>query len=212
MADIAHISSFLTTVEGPRQTQGYIPCNLKAGGTANYRGGPFPERYAAMGASGVTIGTGCDLGQTDADTLRAYGLDDQCLLDCFAPYLGLKQDAAIMRLHEKPLSITPAQAEKLDHAVHGGYLARYVRPAYDRASAVPFDALPPQAQAVVMSVCFQKGCGGVRRDWPKLWSYLTAQNWASAANELQTGFRQYQNRRMAEGKHLSTLLEKGRHV
>ena len=205
MPDIAHISDFLATVEGPRQTRGYIPCNLTTGGTANYRGGPNPERYLAMGVSGVTIGTGCDLGQTDAKTLRAYGLDDQELLDAFTPYLGLKQTAAIRLLHEMPLTISPLQAENLDHAVHGGYLARYVRPAYDKASAIPFDALPPQAQAVIMSVCFQKGCGGVRRDWPKLWSYLTSQNWKSAANELQTGFKQYQNRRMAEGKHLGAL-------
>ncbi len=206
MPAISHISAFLATVEGERQTRGYIPCNLTTGGTANDRGGPNPERYVAMGASGVTIGTGCDLGQTDAKTLRLYGLDDQDLLDAFSPYLGLKQNAAIQRLHEMPLAISPLQAEKLDHAVHGGYLSRYVRPAYDSASKVPFDSLPEPAQAVIMSVCFQKGCGGVRRDWPKLWGYLTSQNWANAVNELQTGFKQYQNRRIAEGKHLGALL------
>ncbi|WP_302608478.1 pesticin C-terminus-like muramidase, partial [uncultured Desulfovibrio sp.] len=45
------------------------PCNLTTGGTANYTGGPNPERYVPMGVSGVTIGTGVDLGQKDKDEL-----------------------------------------------------------------------------------------------------------------------------------------------
>lgn len=205
MANIRHISNFLTQVEGPRQTQGYIPCNLKAGGTANYKGGAYPEKYQAMGASGVTIATGCDLGQTDIQTLQKYGLEDKALLDALKPYIGLKKDAAINALYKKALFIAPSEAEAIDNAVHSGYLARYVIPAYDKDSGISFVYLPKEAQAVVMSVCFQKGCGGVRREWPKLWKYLTTQNWKAASQELLTGFSQYQNRRAAEGKHLAAL-------
>lgn len=206
MRDISHISNFLTRVEGTRQTQGYIPCNLKTGGTANYKGGPNPQNYTAMGASGVTIATGCDLGQTDIATLQKYGLTDDFLLNRFKPYIGLKQNDAIYRLNSLPLNITEAQAESLDNAVHNGYLSRYVVPAYNKASRISFYDLPANAQDVIMSVCFQKGCGGVRRDWPKLWSFLISQDWKAASNELITGFAQYKNRRTIEGKHLAELL------
>lgn len=206
MADIKYISEFLTRVEGPRQTRGYIPCFVRTGGTANYKGDADPGIYTVMGASGVTIATGCDLGQTTLDTLREYGIHKQALLQTLVPYIGLKKSAAINALYKKPLMISMEDAEIIDHAVHGGYLDKYVRPAYDRDSSVKFDDLPKQAQAVVMSLCFQKGCGGVRRDWPKTWKYLTTQNWAAASHELQYGFTQYKNRRRIEGQLLEELV------
>lgn len=206
MANIAYISDFLTRVEGPRQTRGYIPSFVKSGGTANYRGIGDPSKYTAMGASGVTIATGCDLGQTDLNSLREYGVNEIALLEKLIPYIGLKKDAALRKLNQMPLEITVAQATALDHAVHGGYLNKYVRPAYNRDSKVGFDDLPDQAQAVVMSVCFQKGCGGVRRDWPKTWKYLTTQDWAKASWELRNGFSQYKGRRTIEGKLLGELV------
>lgn len=219
MANIKYISDFLTRVEGDRQRRGYVPCTEKSSGRGrNYIGRtdtpafgvPFPATgsaflYKAMGVSGVTIATGCDLGQTTRATLEDYGLNDRALLDTLQPYIGLKRDDALLKLFAAPLLITKEQSESLDYAVHGGYLRKYVRPAYDKASTVKFDDLPNQAQAVVMSVCFQKGCGGVRRDWPKTWKYLTTQDWARASHELQHGFVKYEGRRRMEGKLLEEL-------
>ena len=96
-------------------------------------------------------------------------------------------------------------AALLDECVHAGYLQKYVEPAYNRASSVKFADLPKQAQAVVFSVCFQKGCGGVRRDWPNTWQHLTTQNWPAAAAELQNGFSQYVGRRRDEAALLREL-------
>lgn len=207
MANIEYISDFLTKVEGPRQTRGYIPCFVRSGGTANYRGDKAPDNYMAMGASGVTIATGCDLGQTSRAELESYGVKDAALLDKLARYISKKKDAALRVLYAYPLTITEAQATALDHAVHGGYLKRWVIPAYEKDSGgVKFDELPEQAQAVIMSVCFQKGCGGVRRDWPKTWKYLTTQDWQRASWELQHGFTKYKSRRAIEGKLLEELL------
>lgn len=142
MADLRYISSFLSQVEGSCQTRGYIPCNVKGGGTANYRGGPNPERYIAMGVSGVTIATGCDLGQTDAKTLAGYGLSAD-VISLFTPYFGKKKAAAIAALHMLPLAISNAQAAATDLAVHRGYLDKNVRPAWQRAChAMSFDDLP----------------------------------------------------------------------
>ena len=113
--------------------------------------------------------------------------------------------AAIALLAQHPITISEAMAAELDNAIHGGYLRKYVIPAFEKASSVSFESLPKQAQAVIMSVCFQKGCGGVRRDWPKLWGYLTACNWPAAAEELRTGFSEYTVRRRREGALLAEL-------
>ncbi len=201
---ISYISDFLNLdgVEGPRQTRGYIPAR-----PGNFYGRPDqdPSRYTAIGASGVTIATGCDLGQTDIPTLEGYGLSSN-LASKLSPYIGLKKARAINKLAERPLIISTEEAAEIDHCVHAGYLRRYVQPAYNRASAVPFEDLPEQAQAVVFSVCFQKGCGGVRRDWPKLWRFLTTQDWTCAVNELENGFSQYKLRRRIEARILRELL------
>lgn len=201
--DIAYISAFLNTpgVEGPRQMVGYVPARP---GNFTGRPGQDPERYAAIGVSGVTIATGCDLGQTDAVTLREYDIREE-LIQTLLPYIGLKKAAAIRKLASLPLRITPSDAEDLDRTVHAGYLRRYVQPAYERAAGFRFDDLPRQAQAVVFSLCFQKGCNGVRRDWPRVWGYLTRRDWAGASRELLTGFRQYADRRAIEGRLLQEV-------
>ena len=204
--DLPYISAFLSKVEGPRQTTGYIPCFLKAGGSANYKGGPNPERYTAMGSSGVTIATGCDLGQTDYKTLTGYGLDPS-IAAIFNPYFGKKKDAAIRLLHERPLVISSANALALDLAVHGGYLSRYVIPAYEQDSRSSFASLPKQAQAVIMSICFQKGVGGTRRGAPITWKHLCNHDWAAASHELIHGFRDYAGRRKAEGRLLLEICQ-----
>ena len=210
---------FLATVEGDCFTCGYVPSNRVSDGKGrNYVGRIIPaaskypdyistgepSEYTAMGASGVTIATGCDLGQTDTDTLHAYGLPAG-IINQLRPYIGLRKSDALRKLADMPLVIAHDTAAKLDECVHTGYLRRYVAPAYQKAAGISFDALPKQAQAVVFSVCFQKGCGGVRRDWPKVWQYLTTQNWPAAAAELQNGFSDYVGRRRAEGALLKEL-------
>lgn len=204
MADMEYITNFLKRVEG-FFTRLYIPCFLRTGGSANYFGGPNPSNYVAMGASGCTIGVGCDLGQTDAKTLRSYGCAED-IVQIFTPYYGKRKAAAIDILHVKPLTVSDEVAEALSIAVHNGYLLQNVRPAFEKKSRVKFDNLPKQAQAVVMSVCYQKGAYGVQRDWPKTWKYLTTCDWASAAYELKHGFAQYKSRRRLEGDLLEELL------
>ena len=204
MVDQEYITSFLKRVEGWFERL-YIPCFLKGGGSANYFGGPNPERYIAMGASGCTVGIGCDLGQTDLKTVLSYGVDPG-VAEIFIPYYGKKKDAAIRVLHERPLTVPYDVAWALTVGVHHGYLEKWVRPAYEKKSGVKFDTLPRQAQAVIMSLCYQKGVGGVQRDFPKTWGYLTSQDWAAASSELKHGFPQYKTRRAIEGKLLEELL------
>lgn len=218
MANMAYISDFLSRMEGGRQLRGYIPCyRISDNRGKNYIGpngtAPLgveypitgdPSSFRSMGASGVTIATGCDLGQTDASTLARYGLR-QDIVNSFRPWLGIKKADALAALYAKPLRIDEATAIATDIAVHNGYLSLYVRPAWEKASGHSFDEQPDQAQAVIMSVCFQKGCGGVRRDWPKLWRFLATRDWYGASRELINGFVKYKKRRASEGRLLAKL-------
>lgn len=220
MANIAYITNFLTKVEGPRQRRGYVPSNRISDGKGKNYIGPvgtasdgvqfpatgLPTAFKAMGASGVTIATGCDLGQTDVATLKGYGLSEIHIVP-LRPYIGLKTSTALKKLYQAPLLVSAECAEAIDHAVHGGYLKRYVEPTYNKASKIKFADLPAQAQAVIFSIIFQKGATGVPRDWPKTWKYLTSQDWKMAAYELKNGFRQYAGRRQIEGKLLEELCK-----
>lgn len=198
---ISFISDFLSTVEGPRQTVGYIPCFKVAGGTANYKGAGDPAAFKAMGASGVTIATGCDLGQSSVGVMRGYGLEE-VIVRKLLPYFEHKKEAALRVLHRIPFTISADDAAAIDAAVHIGYLRKYVIPVFEReCHKMRFVNLPKQAQATIASICFQKGVGGTKRDAPKTWAALVHCDWADAADRLcnRSLWREYQSRRGQEG-------------
>lgn len=199
------ISSVLHRFEGPQQVRGYIPCDLTTGGTANYLGGPNPERYVPMGVSGVTIGTGVDLGQTDADTLRGMGVPDAVIRQ-LVPYLGKRKADAVRALHERPLVISAEDADVLDAAMlkhHVGKIsARYDRDAGEGA----FEKLPWQAQAVIVSIQYQRGVHSPSK-YKNTWRAFVRQDWKDAAYRLKTRrfWSGYQDRRYEEGRILEDL-------
>lgn len=203
--DKAHIRAFLATVEGKRQTRGYIPCDLVDGGTANYRGGANPERYVPMGVSGVTIGTGVDLGQTSAAELVRLGVS-MGTVNCLRPYLGKSGPEAVAVLHRLPLTVSPEVAEELDAAMHAHHIdiarARYDQDAGDGV----FASLPWQAQAAIVSIIYQRGPGSIRK-YPRTWTAFVRQDWQDAADRLTNGtlWAGYQSRRAAEGRLLMEI-------
>ena len=193
--------------EGPQQLRGYIPCDLRTGGTANYYGGPNPERYVPMGISGVTIGTGVDLGQTDAATLGGMGVNPG-IVNQLRPYLGQRRAAAVAVLRRLPLTLRQDVADDLDVAMLSHHVTK-IADYYDRAVGVPgmFARLPWQAQAVIVSIQYQRGVKSPRK-YPNTWSALVRQDWADAAARLGNGglWSGYQRRRGLEGRLLEELL------
>lgn len=193
--------------EGPQQLRGYIPCDLTTGGTANYYGGPNPERYVPMGISGVTIGTGVDLGQTNKDTLGDMGVDPG-IVNQFRPYLGQRKAAAVAVLHRLPLTLSQAVADELDAAMLNHHITK-IADYYDRAVGLPgrFVTLPWQAQAVIVSIQYQRGVNSPRK-YPNTWGAFVNQDWKDAAARLKNGrlWSGYQNRRRLEGELLEELL------
>lgn len=192
--------------EGPQVLHGYIPCNVAGGGTANYKGGSRPERYIPMGISGVTIATGVDLGQTSAGELGNMGVSRD-LIGKLKPYLGVRKIDAVFALYRKPLTITRDEADELDRAMQYHH-ACIISARYDRdAGGGAFESLPWQAQAVIFSILYQRGCGSPRK-FPNTWDALVKQDWQDASQRLQNSslWNGYQNRRKAEGKILAELL------
>lgn len=191
--------------EGPQQLRGYIPCNLTTGGTANYYGGDHPERHVPMGISGVTVATGVDLGQTDAATLTRLGVSAS-LVDRLRPYLERRKADAVRALHDAPLTLWAEEADSLDTAMLGHHVSMISR-RYDRdAGAGAFEALPWQAQSVVVSLLYQRGVNSPSR-FPHTWASLVRGDWADAAARLSNGalWEGYQHRRSLEGRLLREL-------
>lgn len=216
---INSICEFLAEVEGNRVTVGYVPSRRNADGKGkNYVGRSLPtsevipaypasgepSEFTAMDSSGVTIGTGIDLGAYSAPQLLGYGLPAP-IVNPLRPYFGLKRADALAILYRTPLVISQETAALLDEAVIYGDCKAYIVPAYERDSGVLFESLPAQAQAVIFSVLYQYGVTGWKKFAPITWGHLCKQEWCEAADELMTGFKPYAARRRAEGELLKEL-------
>lgn len=216
---IDQICQLLAEVEGKRVTVGYVPSKRNADGKGkNYVGRSLPtseampafpatgepSEFTAMDSSGVTIGTGIDLGAYSASQLLGYGLPAP-IVNPLRPYFGLKRADALAILYRTPLVISPETAALLDEAVICGDCKAYIAPAYERDSGVSFESLPAQAQAVIFSVLYQYGVAGWKKFAPITWGHLCRQEWCEAADELMTGFKPYADRRRTEGELLKEL-------
>lgn len=173
---------FLSDLEGGSKTTGYVPA-------------------AGVSKSGVTIGTGFDLGQRNESDLTLLKLD-AALIAKLTPYLGLKAKAAQDYLKKQPLMITAIQAQSIDKAVKSAHISQ-LKMKYDAASKKKFVDIPKQAQTVIVSVSFQYGVGLNMRA-PKFWKAVTAQDWKEAVKILKAFGDAYPTRRKKE----AALMEK----
>ncbi|WDD97191.1 pesticin C-terminus-like muramidase [Thalassomonas actiniarum] len=175
---------FLSELEGGSKTRGYVPA-------------------ASVSKSGVTIATGFDLGQRNEDDLKSLKLEAP-LITQLNPYLGIQGKDAQELLKKSPLTISSAQAEKIDKAVKNEHI-KLLKFKYDTSpgNKKKFIDLPEQAQTVITSVSFQYGTG-LKTRTPKFWQAVTSQNWTEAIKLLKSFGDVYPTRRKKE----ATLLEK----
>ena len=175
--------------------KGYVP---------NNNGVPIAQ-------SGVTIATGCDLGQQTPEGLLRMGVP-QILLSRLIPYCGLRREAAIAKLSNFPLVISDADADAIDTAVIGSYIsevqARFDRDANSAASFLDwrFTDRPKEVQAAVLSLRYQLGFGG----FPKTWAMIVAGDYHGAIAELRDPARwggKYMNRRRDEAALLAKVAQ-----
>jgi hypothetical protein len=177
---------FIGSLEGQSILDGYVP-------------------DAADSDSGITIATGCDLGQITAARLATFGLP-ATLAAKLQPYCGLRRQAAQNYCDQHPLTISTADADALDAAVRKPIVDE-LRASYDAAVApgAGFDALPAAAQTVIASVAFQYGANLARRA-PRFWATVTARRWRDAVAELRNFGDHYPTRRRKEADYLERGL------
>lgn len=181
-----------------RQTVAYIPCRRR-----NFTGRNRREDCGeVLGVSGVTVGTGLDLGQQGEADLRRMDIAEP-LLSRLRPYLGKRRTDAVAALAGAPLTLSDTECDAVDNAVHDDYIRRAAA-LYDAEADKPFAACPAEAQAVIVSLFYHLGDGRTR--YPKTWRLLCEGDWRGAARELQTGFTRYANRRRDEGRLLERVL------
>jgi Bacterial toxin homologue of phage lysozyme, C-term len=125
---------FISEREGGQQLQGYVPRH---------------------GKSGVTIGTGIDLGQRSAEEIDRLDLP-KSLRDKLKPFAEMRRAQASEALHRNPLRITKEEADLLDREGHRDTINTIIE-SYNRRSRFDFRDLPSPMQTVIASVGFRHG-------------------------------------------------------
>ncbi len=182
---------FIGEREGKAIDEAYVPKNKKTG--------------EIIGQSGVTIGTGFDLGQHSRADLEKMGIPENVIRE-LDPYLGKKRMEADAYVNAHPLKLTPEQVREIDEKVQHTK-QQQIEDAYnrDRAPGMPeFDDLTSAQQTVLTSVGFQYGDLSERT--PKFWKQVTEGDWDGAIDNLNDFKDQHKPRRQLE----ADLLEKDR--
>ncbi len=173
---------FIGQLEGTTKT-GYVPA---------------PEKSK----SGVTIGTGFDLGARSLEDIKTLGFSQE-LTDKLTPYLGLKKNDAVKALKERPRTITDSELTVVVKAVKKSETSRVVRQ-YNAASDIKIECLPPQAQTVIASVAYQYGT--LATETPRFWKQSIKQDWSGMYQNLMNFGDAYPTRRRKEAALLKELL------
>ena len=176
--------NFISEREGGRRTTGYVP-------------NPEDSR------SGVTIGTGIDLGQIGESDLEQFDFPSD-LKDKLRPYLGKVKFEAVGLLNSMPLQVTDAEAELIDKQVKSRIL-RGLERKFNNAATVRFDELPDGIQTVIASVAFQYG--DLRSKTPNFWRQITTGDWQGAYSNLRNFGDSYPTRRNLEADLLKSSLD-----
>jgi Bacterial toxin homologue of phage lysozyme, C-term len=185
--------SFISAREGGQVLTGYVP-------------------DASGSKSGVTIGTGIDLGQRAASDIDALDISAD-LKKTLKPYCGKTKKDATDYLKKNPLTITAADATSLDKAVKQPQLDKLIA-AYDDAvdkantadhcSRAHFNDLPQGVQTALASANFQYG--SLPSATPNYWKQITEQRWQDASDNLKKFGDAYPTRRKLEAELLDAAI------
>lgn len=185
--------AFISAREGGQVLTGYVP-------------------DASGSQSGVTIGTGIDLGQRAGSDIDALDIP-AALKTTLKAYCGKKAKDATDYLKKNPLTVTADDATSLDKAIKQPLLDKLVT-AYDAAvdkanaadhcSRVHFNALPQGVQTALASANFQYG--SLTGSTPNYWKQVTEQRWKDASDNLKKFGDAYPSRRKLEAGLIDAAL------
>jgi len=157
--------------------------------------------------SGVTVGTGVDIGQRSVADIQALDIPEG-LKQKIAPYAGLTGQGAVNFLANRPLYLTEDEAYALDRAVARDIFGD-VATLYDAAATEDsFLELPLEARTAIGDVAYQYGPNLDQR-LPDFWGDVTQGRWDEATQTLRDFGDRYPARRNAEAALLEQAIGRG---
>ena len=182
---------FLRKSEG-FETEGYVP-----------RSGE-----QVLDSSGVTIGTGLDLGTKNMDYFKDF--ENKETLKKMEAYFGMKGQAAYDFEQTNPLSLTREEAIELDNFVKGRELGS-IENSFLALTGKELSSMPPRLQTVIADLQFQYGSNYNRT--PKFRDIIKdiaedpqdAQSYMPLMNELRDFGDKYDTRREREADLIQEL-------
>lgn len=167
---------FIRQLEGFK-TSGYVPPDQPGGSE-----------------SGVTIGSGIDLGSKSIKGLRAAGVSDE-ILKKLKPYIGKRGKSAVDFLAKNPLVLPQQDIELLDNAVMNRDFSKLAQQ-FESDAGIPFESLPSELQTTMASVKHQYG--NLPKRTPNFWKQMTSGQYDKALENLRNFGDEYSTRRNKE--------------
>lgn len=143
--------------------------------------------------SGVTIGSGFDLGQTSIDEMRGMGFPESLIGKC-APYVGKKRVAADDELGKKPLILSNEEIDFVNDTVMmdkaqksiSDWDSRIARLRKTMPNAPFFHEMTSAQQTIVFSRYYHQGSGWIdKTDNKPMFEAMKRNDWATVNRQLE---------------------------
>ncbi len=201
---------FIEKHEGKRKLKGYVPvCTPKSVSNANNKACFGKEVGSAIGQSGVTVGTGFDLGQFNEADLQRIGISGD-IIKKVKRFLGKKKKDAITELesfnkeNKTGFELTSQDVQqielKLKAHFYNGIKAKYDK----KYGGGAFDRLPTEAKTVVFSMLYQYGIYTKNTKINGSIDDIMNARYDEAIKKLE-GIEEYKSRRTDEANLLKTI-------
>jgi GH24 family phage-related lysozyme (muramidase) len=164
-----------------------------------FEGGSQQEGYVPdAGQSGVTVGTGLDVGQRS----HLEGLAPE-IQQKLQPFVGLKNESAKRKLASSGgIDLTPEEVQQVDSFAKNE-TEQKVKDYWQKNSDMPFESLSPSQKTVLASVMHQYGNFA---NTPRLANYAIKGHWPKVVSELRNFKDEYPTRRNREADILEQEL------
>jgi len=140
---------------------------------------PEDKEGKVIDQSGVTVGTGVDLGSKNEEYFKDL---KPSILNKLKPHFGKKREAAQKSLEENPFSLTEEEALVLDNFVKAKEF-NVLKKRWDKDSEISWDDLTTNQATAIASVYYQHGNQTFGYNF---WDQTTSGDWDSAYENLMT--------------------------
>ena len=152
---------------------------------------PEDKEGKVIDQSGVTVGTGVDLGSKNEEYFKDL---EPSILNKLKPHFGKKREEAQKSLEENPFSLTEEEALVLDNFVKAKEF-NVLKKRWDKDSEISWDDLTTNQATAIASVYYQHGNQTFGYNF---WDQTTSGDWDSAYENLMTWGGSTPNRRRDE--------------